>query len=276
MKLIGNLNFKYRDTQIIDELTTRLKSCKYEIKNINHSPSNLCALPNGYLLAANCITQNLILYDAEFNLIKTFFAFNNRSIYPLSLTTNGIDRVYITDSYNHRVLMTDLDLNLLYELGSMGSLVDEFNYPCGIIYHDFCVYICDSHNKRIQVYDTSMVYKRSNVVDFAPFEIKCTKSYACIRDNDKRFVYFYDLATFEIKVKHEGHNGTIFEIYGCIYEYYNENSIIYVYSDEGEIVESVKIDILEDDIKFNGFESICYFNKKFILATENCKKLCLI
>jgi hypothetical protein len=275
MNLVGNLSFNYRQEQLNTELIERLKSFKYEIANLNYSVSNLCVLPNGHLLAANCTAQNLILYDIDFNLIKTFSHFNNRSIFPLSLATNDKDRVYISDSNFHCIIMTDIDLNFLYEIGSLGSEVDQFKYPCGIVCNRNLVYICDSQNNRLQVYNKSLVFQKSNVFNFSPFEIKCFNNFACIRDNDNKFIYFYDLCNFELKFKHEGHNGAIFELNNIIYEYFHDNNIIYVYN-HCQIIESIKINLPLKEIKFNGFESICYFNGKFILATENSKKICLI
>ena len=104
MDLVGNLNFSYRQEQLNCDLIDRLKLFKYKITDINHSVSSLCVLPNGYLLAANCVSQNLIVYDADFNLIKTFFQFNNRLIFPLSITTNNKDRTQETNAKNENIL----------------------------------------------------------------------------------------------------------------------------------------------------------------------------
>ena len=276
MNLIGNLSLNYRQAEIDAEMIHRLKSFKCEIADLNYSISALCFLPNNYLLAANCVTQNLILYDSEFNLVKTFFQFNSRSLFPLSLATNKKDRIYISDSYNHRIIMTDIDLNLLYEIGSNGCKVDEFNYPCGLTYYSDLVYVCDTQNQRLQVYNKNLVFKQSHVLNFSPFEIQCLNSFACIRDNDQKSIHFYDLKSFELKIKYDGHNGTIFVLNNFIYEYFNESSVIFIYNCDCEIIEIVELTPPVNDLKFNGFESICFFNGKFILATENSKKICLI
>ena len=174
--------------------------------------------------------------------------------------------------------MTDVDLNLLYEIGSLGCSVDEFNYPCGIFYNNAnsFVYICDSQNTRIQVYNKNLVFERTYNLDFTPFEIKCLNGYAFMRDNDKKNIYCFNLSTFELITKYEGHNGTLFVLNSFIYEYFNENSTMYVYNNECSILKCFIINVPNNVIKFNGLESMCYFNGKFILANENSKKLCLL
>lgn len=253
------------------------------MKPIKYAANEICVLPNGHLLTSNLNDLNLILYDNEFNIIKKIYRFNNsqhQSIYTFGLTTNNLNSIYICDAYHHCIQMTDLELNLMNEIGQQGShYIDQFNFPCGLCYHNDYVFICDSLNQRIQIYNKHLAYQGTFDLNYKPFQIKFTKNSMCIRDNgenNSNFIYFYEhfnkIDQFQLKFKYGGHNGTIMQLYNYIYEYYCENKTIYIYNSNGELVETIKFDNV-NNIKFNGFEAIAYFDQNFIISSENSNNL---
>lgn len=69
------------------------------------------------------------------------------------ISYNGIDRIYIADSGNNRILICDEKLNLVTELGSYQFKGEQvaFNNPTCVFITDGMLYIADSQNSRIVV-----------------------------------------------------------------------------------------------------------------------------
>jgi len=61
--------------------------------------------------------------------------------------------VYICDSGNHRIQVTDYDGNPLFTFGSFGSGDGEFNTPYGVANDGERVYVSDSGNNRVQYFN---------------------------------------------------------------------------------------------------------------------------
>ena len=72
---------------------------------------------------------------------------------PTSIAIDPNDFVFVTDAYNHRVVIFDLFGNLVHKFGSEGSGEGEFSYPHGIaVNKNGKIYVTDSDNERIQIF----------------------------------------------------------------------------------------------------------------------------
>jgi hypothetical protein len=93
----------------------------------------------------------------------------DESLYSPNKSSSG--SVFVTDTYNHRVQVFDLDGNFITKWGKLGNGNGEFNNPGDIfvISDDLVtgrsssssVFVTDTYNSRIQVFDTQGNFKRS-------------------------------------------------------------------------------------------------------------------
>ena len=67
------------------------------------------------------------------------------------------DHVYATDASAHRVVKVDRDGTVLKSVGSKGQGHGSFHHPSGIrLSRESEIYVCDTHNNRIQVLDKGL------------------------------------------------------------------------------------------------------------------------
>jgi sugar lactone lactonase YvrE len=72
---------------------------------------------------------------------------------PSALTLDAVGRIYVADTYNHRVQVFSPDGTLLMMWGTFGSGPGQMNNPAGIVVGpDGRVYVADTRNNRIQVF----------------------------------------------------------------------------------------------------------------------------
>ena len=72
---------------------------------------------------------------------------------PSGICVDNKNFIYVTDKQKHGVLVLDAARNFKMFFGTQGCLEGEFSAPCGIDVDSLGnVYICDSGNKRVQVF----------------------------------------------------------------------------------------------------------------------------
>ena len=71
---------------------------------------------------------------------------------PFGVAFDANNHLYVTDTYNHRVQNFDITGTYLFQFGSKGSGDGQFNYPVGITIHDDKLYVGDTNNDRILVF----------------------------------------------------------------------------------------------------------------------------
>lgn len=87
---------------------------------------------------------------------------NNFEWSPLGVATDAQGNVYISDAKKdeHRVLKFDPNGKLLLKFGTQGSKKGQFNYPNALAVDNTTgnIYVCDSNNFRIQIFDKKGKY----------------------------------------------------------------------------------------------------------------------
>ena len=79
--------------------------------------------------------------------------------WPVCMTFDGQERLYVTDELNQRVTVFDSDGQFLHKWGAAGSGDGEFNGPAGIaIAPDGSVFVVDQHNARVQKFTADGTY----------------------------------------------------------------------------------------------------------------------
>ena len=80
-------------------------------------------------------------------------------VWPVSLTFDSQDRLYVTDEHEHTISVFDSSGKFLAKWGAFGCGDGELNGPAGIaINANGQVYIADQHNNRVQVFTTDGRY----------------------------------------------------------------------------------------------------------------------
>lgn len=83
---------------------------------------------------------------------------------PLAVCVDQKDNIYITDATKslHRVLVFDPEGKVILQFGKEGQNQGEFSFPNGItVGSDGSIYVADSNNSRVQVFDKAGKYKFS-------------------------------------------------------------------------------------------------------------------
>ena len=92
---------------------------------------------------------------------------NNQFLFPKGIAINTVTgRVYVADTYNHRIKVLDADLNFIRHLPAHGVVPgdgnNQFLFPKGIAINTVTgrVYVADTYNHRIKVLDADLNFIR--------------------------------------------------------------------------------------------------------------------
>lgn len=279
-KLIGEYTYKKNEKKNIiyrDDLDIRRKisRAKFEIIDLKYKPNDLCILSDDQLLIANSETKSLYVYDGNFNLIKTINKIDNKPFTPLRLTTNNQNFIYITDNERHQVLMVDYLFNKIKIIGSKGNKFNQFSSPDGIYYKAENVFVCDKENKRIQKFSYDLQYIKSLSLDYIPLQVRVSNTTIFVAAFDIPGLYAYELDTFDLKYYYNHGYSRINEINLFFYECVSCSSYntIYCYNQNGNLIEELDVNILENYLISMEDGALTYFNKTLIITSCNKSKL---
>jgi DNA-binding beta-propeller fold protein YncE len=104
----------------------------------------------GIVYVADAGRRSVLAFDPTGKLL---FQVTNRLEHPAGLTLVG-DRLIVTDSRRHRLVVFDLLGNYLSEFGRRGVGPGEFNFPTHVVAdRDGNLLVTDSMNSRVQILD---------------------------------------------------------------------------------------------------------------------------
>jgi DNA-binding beta-propeller fold protein YncE len=162
----------------------------------------------GVYVASN---NNVLVLDTwngrvqVFNKDGNFITLYKPEIHPGLFAPKGItmhdNKIYLTDTGNHRVVILSRNGKVLNKLGGPGTDQGEFNAPCGIaVDKEGYIYVADPGNNRIQVLKPDGQFDRA--FEILPFEDKPYKEPYLVLSKDgflymthphKNSVYKYSL-----------------------------------------------------------------------------------
>ena len=193
-------------------LATLLDNCS--LLNFDFKADFMCHLPENRMIIANkdeksicfCKTNGKSVEILEEKDMNEFLKADNGI---LNYCTNDKDKMYISDSYGHKIHMFDFEQNLIASYGSNGNNQNELNWPNGLFYNYGLIYICDSQNKRIQVISEDLQYHDTHELSFMPCKIQIVDKMACITEDRKGYIHFLSLPSFTPKYSYLRNEGRI-------------------------------------------------------------------
>jgi DNA-binding beta-propeller fold protein YncE len=108
----------------------------------------------GEIIASNYPRDEVVVINSEGEVIVSYDCRG-----PTGVTIDGDDNVYV--SCVDHIEKYSRDGHLVKSVGKSGHGEGEFISPEGLVHHKGLVYICDTHNNRIQIYDTDLNYVKT-------------------------------------------------------------------------------------------------------------------
>ena len=119
------------------------------------TPSRIAVGDKGELFVTEHLERRYTMLDAQGQKILTI-GFEGK---PTGIATDGDGNVYIAS--DHKVQKFNRHGEMVQSVGKLGINVGEFQFPFGVRYRNHQVYVCDSHNGRVQVFDSNLNFVRS-------------------------------------------------------------------------------------------------------------------
>ena len=220
----------------------------------------------------DCVTVR----NSDGSIIKTIGVGQMEKPGGVALDSRG--NIYVTS--NHKLQKFSVDGELLKDIGSReaGIADSEFNTPRGIVVSDQEVYVCDSLNNRIQVFDLNLIFVKNLISDVKDpqdiaFDRETNEIYVCEKGENRISVFNSNGE----KLRQFGETGSIIRLndpYGIhIYDNYilvSAESVngIAVYNTKGKFLTSITEflhprGIISDE---KGLIYICEFSNQRIVV----------
>lgn len=247
----------------------------YKVIEIDNEPWALCSVNDKYLLTSNYFQSNLTLFDENFKKIKTIDKIENSSFKALSLATNNIDMIYISDFEHNRIIVCNYDFKLLFKMGKRGSGNTQFNGPSGIFYYEKNLFVCDANNQRIQKFDgVELNYLKTYKTDINPYSIKITNSIAAVKEEDGNIVYIYDMPDFNLKFKYE-RDGCVFVYKSLFCQFEFQCMKMHCYDERAKKYDEISLVGL-DEINFDDWTCCEQFRDKLVICPGSSFKMIIV
>ncbi len=117
------------------------------------SPIGVAVDGQGNFYVSDSALGKVFAFDEKGRCLRSFGA-GDELLRPSGIAINKrLERLYVTDTAGHKVVVYDLEGNRLFDLGQRGDGPGEFNFPTNIfIDGEDRVYVTDSLNFRIEVF----------------------------------------------------------------------------------------------------------------------------
>ena len=260
--MIGIVNCNFHGLQ------GRLKMGNYETIDLVEDSNDFCILPNGNLLLSNFFTsKSLTLYDENFIFIKSITRLNNKDIRAFSIETNDLDRIYINDN-GQSIVMTDLELNYLGEYGAYEYGDQKIKTAYYMLFHNELLYVCDYIDNSILILDSDLIRISKIQLNIKPVQLQIFNNTACVvPSKEDKFFYLYNLVDFKtVQIIDRCARTLVYKniLYGL------HETGIKCFDKNGDLVDSIKLDIKNDYINLNTpFMKINKNNKLYMKLNDN-------
>lgn len=122
------------------------------------------AISNDLVYVAETGNQRIQVFDLKGKFLKVFLS-NSGNSEVGGITPSGINiapngDVYVTDIFQHRVLGFSPEGRLKVKFGKPGEEPGSLAYPNDIVIDGSLIYVSDSNNARVQVFDTKGKFQK--------------------------------------------------------------------------------------------------------------------
>lgn len=265
---LGEINYK-------TNLRDQLKLNHFKEKEFSIEILSFCGLPNEKIAICGLDrtqTRCISIYDKKFKIIKTFYKINNEQIMALMMKTNNLNKFYICEPKNKRLILTDLEMNFIRY-----SVSDVLSSCCGnfSLTKDY-LYVCNYARNRICRFDCELKSHVSFEIERRPFNIEIINNLACICEESqgRPSMTFYDIVSFKCLKRYEGLLGSTIVI-DCSFYFLNSNGDkFYVFDENGDFKEEIKLNAFDGKNRKGG--NIAYFNGNIIVSTLKSNKVVIL
>ena len=239
-------HFNNRELDVID----LLKNGKREIIDLEKfGPLELLVLPNSNIIIVyideftfmnfKCIA----LFDQNLKLIKKVNEINEQQFDTTGISLNQKEmKIYISDCKNHQIIMTDFELKFIKSVGSEGKGDYQFNFPGGIYFLNNNLYVCDSFNERIQIFNQNFEFVNSVRLLLSPLKILASDSMFCVISHSTH-IYLFSIKDFKHHKTLDYYGGTVSEVNSWFYKFNYYTKKFYCFDNEGELEENFTLTI---------------------------------
>lgn len=119
------------------------------------SPIGVASDDNGEIYLSDSLLKRVFIFDKEGKYLREIGS-DTLFIRPAGIAVDK-ERLYVVDTHGHKILVfSKKEGSFLFSFGKNGTRNGEFNYPTNIFAgKDKFLYITDSMNFRVQIFDTS-------------------------------------------------------------------------------------------------------------------------
>ena len=135
---------------------TRLGHPERFLTDLN-TPYGITFNSRGEMIVSEYGSHQIVIFDIRGQRIRTFGSEGKRPeqmISPAGIAIDDTDNIYVTSE--HKLQKFTSSGELIKCVGHEGSKEGEFNNPRGITLYKNQVYVCDSDNHRIQIFDLDL------------------------------------------------------------------------------------------------------------------------
>jgi DNA-binding beta-propeller fold protein YncE len=114
------------------------------------------SVKNGQLFVNDTMNFRIQIFDTDGSHVKTLGAHGDTQGYfshPKGVAVDSQENVYVAEALRNRIQIFDQNGIFLMEFGTDGTAAGEFSMPAGLVIFKDRLYVCDSRNGRIQVFE---------------------------------------------------------------------------------------------------------------------------
>jgi hypothetical protein len=259
-KLITTIN-----TNAIDE---RFKGPSLNIIPLEDRPFGICVLPNNNFITVNYESNSLTVYNELFKPVEKIDKIDRSDFEPIAVVTDGHSGLYILDISGPRIIKTNFDF---VKIGEYVSSSDKF-WPFGMCFLNGRLYVTDSIEKQIFVFDMELNNVEIIQLEFEPLMIQGCGNTLCITSHLLK-IFFYDLETLDCKFAYSNGRSRISVVNNGFYEVCTSTKKIVCYNSNGSHREEIIFDKLNGYIRNDWDGLVCCFRGKVFVTLYNSKAL---
>ena len=273
--MIGELGFEQAHKGIDEELgfdhslkgidvADLLQKGKHEMFEVD-VVYDIIALPNYHFLMVHFSDGYLGYYNEHLKCVKRIDKINGENFTPIGIALHLKEKkLFLSDYLNRRIIMTDLQINFLKSIGSFGAEINQFDGPNDLCLLNNNLYVCDYNNKRIQVYNTELIYSQSLMVNYHPQEIKTLNSKLFIQSAESG-LFIYNSNDFSLLKKFEHGLCRISKLDSDIYEFNHETKKLFCYDEHANLKEEINLTSVNENLIGVWDGTFIVFNRAFLL-----------